>query len=206
MKLVLATKNQGKIREISETLTPHGIEAVSLNDFPDIEAIEEDGETFRENAVKKASVVCEHTGLIALADDSGLEVDYLDGAPGVHSSRFTGEEKNDEANNNKLLELLAGVPVEQRSARFQCVMAVAVPGGWAYTAEGTCEGFITEEPLGSGGFGYDPLFYLPEYDKTFAELDLDTKNKISHRAQALTGILDILSELKMLEDEDNEEG
>ncbi|MCL6634892.1 MAG: XTP/dITP diphosphatase [Peptococcaceae bacterium] len=199
MKLVLATNNRGKIREISEMLAPHGIEIVSLDEFPGLGEIEEDGETFEENAVKKALAICEQTGLTALADDSGLEVDYLDGAPGVRSARFAGEKKNDEANNRKLLELLNGVPPEQRTARFRCVAAIAVPGGRVYTAEGACEGLIAFEPRGSGGFGYDPLFFLPGYGKTFAELDLETKNKISHRGRALAGVLDILAELKRAE-------
>lgn len=199
MKLVLATRNQGKVREMSELLGPQGIEIISLAEFPELGDVEEDGDTFRENAIKKASAVCEQTGLMALADDSGLEVDALDGAPGVHSARFAGEPKDDAANNRKLLDLLSGVPPEQRTARFRCVIAIAVPDGWAYTADGTCEGVIAEEPRGSGGFGYDPLFYLPEYGKTFAELDLETKNKISHRGRALAGALDILSELKVTE-------
>lgn len=202
MKLVLATNNKGKLREMSEILAPHGIEVVSLDEFKDIGDIEEDGDTFRENAIKKAAVTCEQTGLMALADDSGLEVDFLDGAPGVHSARFAGEEKDDDANNKKLLELLAGVPEERRTARFRCVIAVAVPGGWVYTAEGTCEGVIAGELRGDGGFGYDPLFYLPEYGKTFGELEPETKNKISHRARALAGALDILSELRKVEGEE----
>jgi len=120
----------------------------------------------------------------------------------VHSARFAGEEKDDRANNQKLLELLAGVPEERRTARFRCVMSVVVPGGRIYTAEGTCEGRIALEPRGSGGFGYDPLFYLPEYGKTMAELDLETKNKISHRGRALAVALDILAELKRTVDEE----
>lgn len=199
MKLVLATKNLGKVREMAGLLEPHGIELVSLQDFPGIGEIEEDGGTFRENAIKKASVTCEQTGLMALADDSGLEVDHLDGAPGVHSARFAGESKDDTANNTKLLDLLEDVPAEGRTARFRCVIAIAVPGGWVYTAEGACEGVIIGEPRGDGGFGYDPLFYLPEYGKTFAELDLETKNQISHRGKALAGALDILSELRLAE-------
>lgn len=200
MKIVLATNNSGKVKEINELLEPHGIKAVSMAEFPGLGEIEEDGSTFRENAIIKASAVCEHTGLMALADDSGLEVDYLDGAPGIRSARFAGEEKNDEANNKKLLNLLAGVPSEKRTARFRCVIAIAVPGGWVYTADGACEGVISNEPRGAGGFGYDPLFYLPEYGRTFAELDLETKNKISHRGRALAGALDILAELKLTED------
>lgn len=196
MKLVLATRNEGKIREITEILAPHGVEVLPLNEFPGIVEAEEDGVTFKENAVKKASAVCEQTGLMALADDSGLEVDCLEGFPGVFSSRFAGEEKNDEANNKKLLELLEDVPEEYRTARFTCVAAIATPDDWVYTAEGYCEGIIAREPKGEGGFGYDPLFYVPEYGKTFAELEPETKNKISHRAKALAGALDILLELE----------
>lgn len=203
MKLVLATKNKGKVREMSEILAAQDIEIVSLADFPDIKEIEENGETFRENAIIKASEVCMQTGLTTLADDSGLEVDYLGGLPGVYSARFAGEDKDDGANNKKLLELLNGVPMEQRTARFKCVIAVATTEGFVYIAEGACEGFIAEEQRGEGGFGYDPLFYLPEYGKTFAEIDPETKNKISHRARALAGVLDILSDLKiMMEDEE----
>jgi XTP/dITP diphosphohydrolase len=201
--MVLATKNKNKLREVSEFLAPHGIEVVSLHEFPDLPEIEEYGETFKENAIIKATEACMFTGLMALADDSGLEVDCLEGLPGVYSSRFGGEDKDDTANNKKLLELLEGVPAEQRTARFKCVMAIATTDCFVYTAEGTCEGVIGEQPRGEGGFGYDPLFYLPEYGKTFAELDLEIKNKISHRARALTGVLDILSELeKMMVDEE----
>ncbi|NPV73865.1 MAG: XTP/dITP diphosphatase [Pelotomaculum sp.] len=202
MKLVLATRNKNKIKEMIELLAPSGIEALSLDQFPRIGRIEEDGRTFRENAVKKASAVCEQTGMMALADDSGLEVDCLDGAPGVFSSRFAGEGSDDRANNEKLLELLTGVPPEQRRARFRCVIAVAAPDGFVYTAEGTCEGYIAEELRGEGGFGYDPLFYLPEFGKTLAELDLKTKNKVSHRGKALLGALDILAELKAMEEQE----
>ena len=131
------------------------------------------------------------------------QVDCLEGTAGVYSSRFAGEDKDDLANNKKLLELLEGVPAEQRTARFKCVMALATTECFVYTADGTCEGVIAEQPRGEGGFGYDPLFYLPEYGKTFAELDLETKNKISHRARALTGVLEILAELeKMMEEEE----
>jgi len=200
LKVVLATNNPGKVREISEIMKPHGIEVVSLQDYSGLVEVEEDGDTFKDNAVKKALAACEHTGLIALADDSGLEVDYLDGAPGVHSSRFAGGEKDDAANNRKLLELLSGVPEEKRTARFRCVVAIVDREGWIYTAEGTCEGIIATEPRGKGGFGYDPLFYLPEYGKTFAELEPEIKNKISHRARALDGALDILSELERIND------
>ncbi|OPY57619.1 MAG: Non-canonical purine NTP pyrophosphatase [Pelotomaculum sp. PtaU1.Bin035] len=195
MKLVLATNNKGKVKEMSGLLAAFGIEVLSLNEFPSVGEIEEDGDTFLENAVKKATVTAGLTGLTALADDSGLEVDCLDGAPGVFSARFAGEGKDDRANNEKLLALLAGVTPDKRSARFQCVIAIAVPGGPVYTAQGACEGMVAPEPRGDGGFGYDPLFYLPEYGKTFAEIDLALKNKISHRGKALAGALDILSKL-----------
>ena len=200
MKVVLATNNPGKIREISEILKHHGIDVVSLQDNPGLAEVEEDRDTFKDIAVKKALAACEHTGLVALADDSGLEVDYLGGAPGVHSSRFAGREKDDAANNQKLLELLSGVPEEKRTARFRCVVAIVDREGWVYTAEGTCEGIIATEPRGKGGFGYDPLFYLPEYGKTFAELGPEIKNRISHRARALAGALDILKELERVND------
>lgn len=195
MKLVLATRNHGKIREMAEILAPLNIEVLSMDAFPDFPEVEEDGETFLENAVKKARVTAQATGEIALADDSGLEVDCLDGRPGVHSARFAGEPKDDRANNEKLLSLMVDVPPERRTARFRCAIAVATPGGEVHTTDGTCEGVIIGEPRGGGGFGYDPLFYLRQYGKTFAELDLATKNKISHRGRALAGVLDILAEL-----------
>lgn len=199
MKLVLATNNQGKVREMSEILAAYGIEVLSLHEFPQIGDIKEDGETFKANAIKKATVTADLAGLTALADDSGLEVDYLNGAPGVFSARFAGEERNDFANNKKLLRLLTGVPPEKRTARFQCVIAIARPGGPVYTVQGTCEGVIAGEPRGEGGFGYDPLFYLPEYGKTFAEIDLALKNRISHRGRALDGARDVLARLSEAE-------
>ncbi|MDD4169146.1 MAG: XTP/dITP diphosphatase [Desulfotomaculaceae bacterium] len=199
MKLVLATGNQGKVREMSDILAAYGIEVLSLREFPLIGDIKEDGDTFKANAIKKATVTAGLAGLTALADDSGLEVDYLNGAPGVLSARFAGEERNDFANNIKLLHLLAGVPPEKRTARFQCVIAIASPGGPVHTVQGTCEGVIAGEPQGEGGFGYDPLFYLPEYGKTFAEIELELKNKISHRGRALEGARDVLIRLSKAE-------
>lgn len=195
MKLVLATNNQGKLREMAAMLAGYDIEVLSLAGFPQVGEIPEDGDTFIANAVKKATVTAKLTGLTALADDSGLEVDYLDAAPGVRSARFAGAEKSDRANNEKLLQLLAGLPPEKRTARFQCVIAIARPDGAVYTAQGTCEGTITGEPRGDGGFGYDPLFYLPEYGKTFAEIDPALKNRISHRGKALAKAQEILAAL-----------
>lgn len=195
MKLVIATNNQGKLREMSDILAGYGIEVLSLAGFPQVGDIREDGDTFKANAVKKATVTAGLTGLTALADDSGLEVDYLGGAPGVHSARFAGPEKSDRANNEKLLQLLAGLPPEKRTARFQCVIAIARPGGAVHTVQGVCEGIIAEAPRGDGGFGYDPLFYLPAYGKTFAEIDPAVKNRISHRGQALARAREILAAL-----------
>ena len=197
MELVLATRNQGKVREMRGVLEAYGVEVLSLDDFPQVGEIEEDGATFVENAVKKAETTARLTSKIALADDSGLEVDYLNGAPGVFSARFAGVAKSDQDNNEKLLALLAGVPREKRTARFQCVIAIAYPRGFLRTFQGTCEGLIGETPKGDLGFGYDPLFYLPEYDKTFAELDLPMKNKISHRGKALAQVQAYLGEFTL---------
>lgn len=196
MLLVLATKNKGKLKELVDLLSPLNIRVASLADYPlgKLEMVE-DGETFLENAIKKATTIASLTGNIALADDSGLEVDFLNNAPGVHSARFAGEPSDDRANNKKLLQLMNGVPWEKRTARFRCVVVIATPEGKTFISEGTCEGIITTEERGDGGFGYDPLFYLPAHNKTFAELEPSVKNKISHRGKALAGALNILSRL-----------
>lgn len=195
MKIVLATGNRGKVEELKYILKDLDAQVISLNEFPQVGDIIEDGATFEENAIKKAKAVSDATGLVAVADDSGLEVDFLNGAPGVYSARFAGEDKDDEENNNKLLSLLAGQPPEKRSARFKCVIAVSCPKGQLYTAEGTCEGVIAEDKKGEGGFGYDPLFIVPEYNKTFGELEPHIKNIISHRAKALEKIKPILEDI-----------
>lgn len=192
MRLVLATRNKGKVKELQELLAGAGVEVVSLADFPDVPEVVEDGDTFQANAVKKAREVAEAVGELTLSDDSGLEVDCLDGAPGVISARFAGAQHDDEANNRKLLELMSGVPWEKRTGRFRCVVAIAVPGGKTETVEGTCEGIITSEPRGTQGFGYDPLFFVPEYKRTFAELNAAEKNLISHRGKALQKALTVL--------------
>ncbi len=181
--LVLATKNRDKIREIREILSDFPIEIKTLEDFPDMPDVEEDGATLDENAIKKARAFHEFTGLPALADDTGLEVDALDGAPGVYSSRFAGEEATYADNREKLLREMASVPAEARGAQFRCVVAF-VNGDQVLTAEGIVRGTITREPAGSDGFGYDPVFFVPELGRTFAEIDLETKNKISHRGIA----------------------
>ena len=169
-------------------------EVLTLEDFPYLPEVIEDGETFADNAVKKAVAVAEATGELSLADDSGLEVDFLGGKPGVYSARFAGEPCDDHENNKKLLELLQGVPDEDRTARFRCVIAVAHPRGEVRLAEGVCEGKIAFYPRGEGGFGYDPLFIPTGYDKTFAEISPEEKNSISHRGKALQKARSILDE------------
>ncbi|MCG8502880.1 MAG: XTP/dITP diphosphatase [Firmicutes bacterium] len=185
MKIVVATRNQGKMKEIKAILNDVGMEVVSLDAMNIDIDVEEDGETFEENALKKATEIMEVCHEITLADDSGLEVDYLNGEPGVYSARYAGENATDEDRNQKLLKALEGVPLEKRSARFVSVIAVVFPEGGKIIVRGTCEGVIHFEPIGRHGFGYDPLFYMPEYDKTMAQMDSKLKNKISHRAKAL---------------------
>lgn len=184
-ELVVATTNPGKLREIQEALDLPGLAIVSLAEFPGAPEVIEDGETFLDNALKKALAIAQYTGKPALADDSGLCVDALGGAPGVFSARYAGEGATDESNNQKLLAALAGVPRERRTARFVCVIAVAVPDGAAIFSEGTAEGLVLEEPRGEGGFGYDPLFHSPELGAGFGEVTGGDKLKVSHRGRAL---------------------
>lgn len=195
MKILLATQNQGKVRELQELLTDEDIEVLSLQDIPDWEEVEETGRTFAENAALKARAALLRTGMIALADDSGLEVDALDGWPGVYSARFAGEPKDDERNNDKLLHLLESIPDDQRTARFRCALVVATPDGEEYLTEGSIEGRILTQGRGKGGFGYDPLFFVSEFARTMAELNLAQKNKLSHRAQAFCEVIPILRDL-----------
>jgi XTP/dITP diphosphohydrolase len=181
--LVVATRNRGKSKEIREFLHGFPVEVKDLNDFGPIPEAVEDGETFDDNAYKKASFTAKVLGFPALADDSGLEVEALQGEPGVHSARYAGPKASDDENNRKLLEALSGVA--NRQARFCCVLSLAVPSGVALTYEATCDGVIAEEPSGLNGFGYDPLFYYPPLDKTFGEMTLEEKSKVSHRGKAL---------------------
>lgn len=185
---MLATKNRGKVEEFKELLKPLNLEVYSLLDFPAISLPPETGRTFEENAVFKARFVSSLIGLSALGDDSGLEVDALGGAPGIYSSRFAGAGATDEENNQKLLDLLRPYPAEKRGARFRCVLALCTEQGDIYTASGTLEGVIAENPRGEEGFGYDPLFLVPEWGKTLAELGSEIKNRISHRARAIQGL------------------
>ena len=185
MILVLATRNNGKLREIGTSLNIPSLTYKSLNDFPDLPKIIEDGSSFQENALKKALMVSHSLNLPVLADDSGLTVDCLKGAPGIYSARFAGPRAADSENNEKLLNLLQGVPEEKRTARFVCVLVFYEPSGRWFQTEGIWEGLIAPAPKGDQGFGYDPIFYLPELQKTVAQLPLETKSRISHRAKAL---------------------
>lgn len=197
-KLVLATTNPGKVRELRRILEGLPAEVLSLADFPGIEPAEETGTTFAENAVLKAEAVAKATGLIALADDSGLEIDALDGAPGVYSSRFGGPDAEDVDRNQLVLDLLREIPDCERGARYRAVIAIATPTGETVLAEGACEGRIAREPHGAGGFGYDPIFLLPDRGETMADLaaaDPDLKNRISHRGRALEAARHLLERL-----------
>ncbi len=194
--LLIATTNEGKIREIKEMLKDLNLEIKTLRDFPEISPPEETGKTFFENALLKAKYYAEKTGLLSLADDSGLEVEALNGAPGVLSSRFSGPDATDEKNNQKLLELLKDLPLEKRGARFVCVMVCYHPSGKYISAEGIWEGLIALSPKGNFGFGYDPLFLVKEYnyEKTAAELPPEIKNQLSHRGKALRTLREKLME------------
>lgn len=184
--LVLASTNKGKTRELKERLQGYPVDIKNLSDFGPIPEVIEDGETFDDNAYKKASFTARVLGYPALADDSGLCVEALDGAPGVYSARYAGENATDRDNVDKLLEVMENQ--ENRKAAFECVISIAVPTGAALTYEGRCEGILTREPAGNNGFGYDPLFFFPELNKTFAQLSMDEKAQVSHRGKALKEI------------------
>lgn len=186
--LVIATRNKGKTKEIKDLLRDFPVDIKNIDDFGPIPHLEEDGATFDENAYKKASFAARILGLPALADDSGLTVEALKGAPGVHSARYAGENATDEQRYLKLLSEMEGM--SNRKAAFECVISIAVPTGPALTYEARCEGLITQVPAGSNGFGYDPVFYYPPYKKTFAELTRQEKNRISHRGKALSELKD----------------
>lgn len=191
-KVIFATGNQGKMKEIRDILGDLDIELLSLKDAGIQADIVEDGKTFEENAQIKARTVCSLTGEIVLADDSGLEIDYLNKEPGIYSARYMGEDTSYRIKNANLIERLNGVPDEKRTARFVCAIAAAFPDGTMKTVRATMEGRIGYEEKGENGFGYDPIFYLPEYGCTSAELSMEEKNKISHRGKALKAIKDEL--------------
>ncbi len=191
--IVFATGNKGKMREIRMILADLGYQILSMKEAGIETDIVEDGKTFEENALIKAETIAKETGTIVLADDSGLEIDYFDKAPGVHSARYLGEDTPYEIKNQTILEKMAGVDESLRTARFVCVIAAVFPDGTKKTIRGTMEGRIAYESKGENGFGYDPIFYLPEYQCTSAELSLEEKNKISHRGKALEEMRDYLS-------------
>ena len=192
--MIVATTNEGKMKEIRAILGDIGEEILSLKDAGIKADIVEDGSTFEENAMIKARAICKLTGQMALADDSGLEVDALNKEPGIYSARYLGEDTSYEIKNRNIIERLQGVEGEARSGRFVCAIAAAFPDGECITTRGTIEGLITKEPKGETGFGYDPIVYVPEYGMTTGEMDPEEKNKISHRGKALTAMKKILEE------------
>ncbi len=191
--IVLATTNQGKTREIHELLKGFPVEIKNLDDFGPIPEVIEDGTTFDDNAYKKASFTARVLGYPAMADDSGLCVEALDGAPGVWSARYAGENATDADNVDKMLDDLKDK--DNRKAAFKCVISIAVPTGAALTYEGECQGVITKKPVGENGFGYDPLFFYPEFNKTFAQLTVQEKGRVSHRGKALKEIADEMGKI-----------
>lgn len=196
-EVLIATKNPGKAREFEHIFAPRGIAVRTLLDFPEIADVEENGTNFEENATLKAEAVSKQLNKMVIGDDSGLMVDALEGRPGIYSARYAGEPKDDQKNTEKVLDELSGVPEEKRTARFYCALAVAIPGKETITVSGTCEGRILEEKRGTNGFGYDPVFFVPDKGVAMAELPADEKNKISHRANALKkldGMLDAILE------------
>ncbi len=196
--MIFATGNMGKMKEIKAILGDIGEEILSMKEAGIDMDIVEDGNTFEENAIIKAKAVMERTGQLALADDSGLEIDALNKEPGIYSARYMGEDTPYGIKNSNLIERMKGVKGKDRSARFVCVIAAAFPDGEIITTRGTIEGVIAEEPAGENGFGYDPIVYVPEYGMTTGQMDPDAKNAISHRGKALTAMKKILEERKII--------
>jgi XTP/dITP diphosphohydrolase len=192
LEVIVATRNEGKLREFRDALRGLNLRIYGLSHLPEAPEVEEDGESFTENALKKVRFYAMHSGKLTLADDSGLEVDSLRGRPGVYSARYAGERASSQENNRKLLRELQGIPISKRGARFKCVVAIKSPRGKEAIAEGSCRGRIGFKEKGRKGFGYDPLFILPKGGKTMAELSLEEKNKISHRGKALRKIRKII--------------
>lgn len=191
-KIIIATKNAGKVKEFEEFFAPYKITVKSLLDFENLPDVEETGTTFEENAALKAEQIAVHVQAPVLADDSGLMIDALDGRPGIYSARYAGEEKNDQANIDKVLDELQDVPEEKRTARFICVLAIAEPGKETIFRTGYCEGKIASEQKGTNGFGYDPIFIPDGYDETLGQLAPEVKNQISHRKNALDQLKELL--------------
>ncbi len=190
--IFIATKNKGKVKEFESFFQKYHLKVKSLLDLSEDIEIIENGRTFKENAFIKAKTVCDIIKLPVLADDSGLEVEYLNNEPGIYSARYAGLHGNDLLNNQKLLEKLHGVPFEKRKARFVCALAIVYPDGKTIETEGECRGYIAEDMRGDRGFGYDPVFYLPDFNKTYAELSDEEKNMISHRGRALEKLEKVL--------------
>ena len=191
-KVIFATTNKNKVREVNMMMKDFDVELQTMGEAGINIDIVEDGTTFEENAIIKAKTIMEITGEIAIADDSGLEVDYLDGAPGIYSARFLGEDTSYDIKNNYIIDKLKDAKGKERSARFVCAVAAAFPDGQTKVIRGTMEGIIGYEIKGENGFGYDPIFYLPQYGKYSAELSSDEKNAISHRGEALRRIREVL--------------
>jgi XTP/dITP diphosphohydrolase len=201
VELLVATTNAGKLAEVEAVLRDLPVKIIPLAGLSDRPEITEDGQTYEENALKKARTLADYSGYVTLADDSGLEVAALGGAPGVHSARYSGADANDARNNAKLLDALTGVPQEQRGARFVCVLALCAPvsdGRREWLFRGECEGLITFAARGGNGFGYDPFFFYPAFGKTFGELDRETKIRVSHRGKALRELAKALPQLSFL--------
>ena len=190
--IILATNNKSKVKEISEMMLGSDITFVSLADAGINVEVEEKGTTFEENALLKAREICKLSGKPTISDDSGLEIDALDGAPGIYSSRFMGEDTSYDIKNNALIEKLENVADPDRTARFRCCMALVLPDGREFVTEGAMEGIIAREPKGINGFGYDPILFIPEYNRTSAELSSEEKNNISHRGEALRKMIEVI--------------
>ncbi len=184
-ELLVATHNQKKFQEIKELLKDLNVQVSSLADYPDMPNIEEDGKTFQQNAIKKAATIALYSHRLVMGEDSGLEVKALQNKPGIYSARFSGSGATDRKNNSKLLRCLKKIPMKKRQARYRCCAALVGPAGVVEVASGSCSGLIALSPKGKNGFGYDPLFFIPRYRKTFGEIDPHVKSKISHRARAL---------------------
>lgn len=194
-KIVFATTNAGKIKEIKEILADFDVEVVSMKEMNITTDVEENGATFEENSLIKARAISKLTGLPALADDSGLEIDYLNGEPGIYSARYLGRDTDYDYKNNYIIDELKDAKDEERSARFVCVISLVLPDGREFVKKGVMEGRIGYEIKGENGFGYDPIFYLPEYGKTSAEISAEEKNKISHRGKALSAMKEVIINL-----------
>ncbi|XKE96034.1 XTP/dITP diphosphatase [Metaplanococcus flavidus] len=184
-EIIIATKNKGKAKDFEQLLEPMGYKVLTLHDVAPHMDVEETGETFEANAILKAEAIAQELQATVIADDSGLEIDALNGEPGVYSARYSGDERNDESNIDKVLQKMVQVPDSEKTARFRCVLALASPGKETILFEGTCEGLITDERKGENGFGYDPIFYVPALDKTMAEMKPSEKASVSHRGNAI---------------------